>query len=156
MPYPFFPMMMNINGKEILIVGGGNVASRRAETLLRCGAKITAVSLNFSENFPEVHKRIERAFKVEDIDEKFFFVLAATDDRETNKLIHDIARSKKIPVNVCDCQEECDFFFPSLINIENVGVSVCTGGLDAKLTRRISDILRKALPEWLKKSGMKN
>ena len=116
MPYPFFPMMMNINGKEILIVGGGNVASRRAETLLRCGAKITAVSLNFSENFPEVHKRIERAFKVEDIDEKFFFVLAATDDRETNKLIHNIARSKKIPVNVCDCQEECDFFFPSLMS----------------------------------------
>ena len=151
MPHPFFPMMMNMKGKEILIIGGGNVASRRAGTLLRCGAKITAVSLSFGKNFPEVHEKIERAFNVKDIDEKFFFIIAATDSREVNKLIHETARSKKIPVNVCDRQEECDFFFPSLISVENVGVSVSTAGADAKLARRLSDKLRKILPSWLEK-----
>jgi len=142
--------MINLSNKEILIIGGGRVASRRAGTLLKCGAKITAVSLKFDKKFPEVHGRIERAFNVNDINEKFFFVLAATDNREVNKLIHETARSKKIPVNVCDNQEECDFFFPSLISSGNVGISVCTGGLDAKLTRRLSDKLRKILPQWLK------
>ena len=41
---PFFPMMLDLKGKEILIIGGGRVASRRAETLLKCGAKIKAIS----------------------------------------------------------------------------------------------------------------
>lgn len=154
---PFFPIMTDINNKEVLIVGGGNIASRRAETLLRCGAKITAVSLSFNKNFPDVHKKIVRAFAPEDINEKFFFIIAATDNREINKLIYELSRSKKIPVNVCDNQDECDFFFPSLINVGNVGVSVCTAGLAPKITRMISDRLRKILPSWLHEGlGIRN
>ena len=148
---PFFPMMIDLNNKEILIVGGGNVASRRAETLSRCGAKITAVSLNFNEDFPEVYKKISRAFIIDDIQEKFFFVIAATNDRKINKIIADTAKLKKIPVNVCDCQSECDFYFPSLINIENVAASVSTAGLDSRLTRKLSDKLRQVWPSWVKK-----
>ena len=146
---PFFPMMIDLNNKEVLIVGGGNIASRRAETLSRCGAKITAVSLNFNKDFPEVYKKISRAFIIEDIQEKFFFVIAATNDRKINKLIADIAKSKKIPVNVCDNQSDCDFFFPSLINVENVAVSVCTAGLNSSLTRKLSDKLRKVWASWI-------
>ena len=146
---PFFPMMIDLNNKEVLIVGGGNIASRRAETLSRCGAKIIAVSLNFNEDFPEVYKKISRAFIIDDIQEKFFFVIAATNDRKINKLIADIAKSKKIPVNVCDNQSDCDFFFPSLINVENVAVSVCTAGLNSSLTRKLSDKLRKVWASWI-------
>ena len=147
---PFFPMMIDVNNKEILIIGGGKVASRRAETLLRCGAKITAVSKNFDDKFPDVFKKIPRAFLIDDIQEKFSLIIAATNDRAVNKLIFDTAKIKKIPVNVCDCQNECDFFFPSLINVENVAVSVCSAGLDSSLTRRLSDKLREILPLWLK------
>ena len=143
---PFFPMMIDLNNLEVLIVGGGNVASRRAETLSRCGAKITAVSKNFNKNFPEVLKKITKNFTPDDIQENFSLIIAATNDREINKLIHDTANLKKIPVNVCDCQSECDFFFPSLINVENVAVSVCTAGRDSKLTRKLSDKLRKLWP----------
>jgi len=148
--HPFFPMMIDLNGKEVLIIGGGHVASRRAETLSRCGAKITAVSLNFIEDFPEIYKKFSRAFKPSDIQKKFSLIIAATDDREINKLIRDTAKSKKIPVNVCDSQSECDFFFPSLINIENVAVSVCTAGENIKLTRKLSDRLRLVLASWIK------
>ena len=152
---PFFPMMIDLNNKEILIVGGGNVASRRAETLSRCGAKITAVSLNFNEDFPEVYKKISRAFNIDDIQEKFFFIIAATNDREINKLISDTAKLKKIPVNVCDSQNDCDFYFPSLINIENIAVSVSTAGLDASLTRKLSDRLRRVWASWVKSEKLK-
>ena len=146
---PFFPMMIDLNNKEVLIVGGGNIASRRAETLSRCGAKITAVSLNFNKDFPEVYKKIIRAFIIDDIQEKFFFVIAATNDRKINKIIYETAKSKKIPVNVCDNQSDCDFFFPSLINVENVAVSVCTAGLNSSLTRKLSDKLRKVWASWI-------
>ena len=142
-------MMIDLNNKEVLIVGGGNIASRRAETLSRCGAKITAVSLNFNKDFPEVYKKILRAFIIDDIQEKFFFVIAATNDRKINKIIYETAKSKKIPVNVCDNQSDCDFFFPSLINVENVAVSVCTAGLNSSLTRKLSDKLREVWASWI-------
>ena len=147
---PFFPMMIDINGKEILIIGGGHVASRRAETLSRCGAKITAVSKNFVPDFPVIHKKIERSFKIEDIDEKFLFIIAATDDRKINRLIYEISRAKKISVNVCDSQSECDFFFPSLINFGNVAASVCSAGENITLTRKLSEKLRGVWQSWIK------
>ncbi|MBR2208935.1 MAG: bifunctional precorrin-2 dehydrogenase/sirohydrochlorin ferrochelatase [Synergistaceae bacterium] len=146
---PFFPMMIDLNNKEVLIVVGGNIASIRAETLSRCGAKITEVSLNYNKDFPEVYKKIIRAFIIDDIQEKFFFVIAATNDRKINKIIYETAKSKKIPVNVCDNQSDCDFFFPSLINVENVAVSVCTAGLNSSLTRKLSDKLREVWASWI-------
>lgn len=146
---PFFPMMIDIKNKEILIIGGGNVASRRAETLSRCGAKITVVSKKFINDFPDEAVKIEKAFSPEDINEKFLFIIAATNDREINKLIHEISRRKKIPVNICDCQEECDFFFPSLINYGSIAASVCTAGENISLTKKLSDKLRSIWVSWI-------
>ena len=74
---PFFPLMIDIKDREILIVGGGRVASRRAETLLRCGARVTAVSKDFIQDFPSDVIKIERSFHPSDIDERFLFVVAA-------------------------------------------------------------------------------
>ena len=146
---PFFPLMIDIKDREILIVGGGRVASRRAETLLRCGARVTAVSKDFIQDFPSDVIKIERAFHPSDIDERFLFVVAATNDRDTNELIRKVSNSKKILVNVCDCQGDCDFFFPSLISYENVAVSVSTAGADSGLTRRLSDRLRRVWASWV-------
>lgn len=141
--------MIDLKEKEVLIIGGGHVASRRAKTLLECGAKITAVSLDFNNEFPEVSKKIKKSFMPEDINKKFFFIIAATNDRKINKLIKKISKLKKIPVNVCDCKEECDFFFPSFINYENIAASVCSAGADVKLTRKLSDRLRFVWPSWV-------
>ena len=143
-------MMIDLAGKSVLIVGGGKVASRRADTLLRCGATITAISPEFSPNFPEVSRRISRQFLPEDITSDYVLIIAATDSRAVNSLIHSRAHSLKIPVNVCDSQAECDFFFPSLINHENVSVSVCSAGISAGLTRRLSDKLRRVWSSWVR------
>ena len=146
---PFFPMMIDIHDKDVLIVGGGHVASRRAKTLLTCGAKVHAVSPKFIDEFPECTERITREFQPDDIDSRFIFVIAATDSRETNQLIHDIAKSKGVCVNVCDAQNECDFFFPSLIVHDNASVSVSTSGTSASLTKRLSDRLRCVWSSWV-------
>ena len=146
---PFFPMMIDIHDKNVLIIGGGQVASRRAKTLLTCGAKVHAVSCEFIDEFPECTEKITRAFEPDDIDSGFIFVIAATDSRETNRLIHDIAKSKGIPVNVSDSQSECDFFFPSLIAHESVAVSVNSAGISSSLTRRLSDRLRRVWSSWV-------
>ena len=149
MKFPLFPLLINIHEREILIVGGGQVAARRADTLLRCGAKVTAVSPSFIEKFPREVVKICREFIISDIEEKFLFVIAASDNREINRLVHDTAKSLNIPVNIADCKTECDFFFPSLINCENISVSVNSAGESSKLTRKLSDRLRKIWPLWV-------
>ena len=142
-------MMIDLLGKSVLIVGGGHIAARRADTLLRCGAKISAVSQDFCTNFPSAALRISRPFRPEDLTPNFALVIAATDSRAVNSLVASLAKSLKIPVNVCDSQSECDFFFPSLINHENVAVSVCSAGISAGLTKRLSDKLRTVWASWV-------
>ena len=149
MKFPLFPLLINIHEREILIVGGGRVAARRSDTLLRCGAKVTAVSPNFIESFPREVVKICREFIVSDIEKKFLFVIAASNKREINRLVHDSAKALDIPVNIADCQNECDFFFPSLINCENISVSVSSAGESSKLTRKLSDRLRKIWHSWV-------
>ena len=153
---PFFPMMIDMKGKKILIAGGGNVASRRADTLIRCGAEVIAVSPKFCDDFPKTAKRIIRCFRPEDLDTDLSLVIAATNSRDINRLIHDIAKSKSIPVNVADCQSECDFFFPSMINSGSTAVSVCTAGVSPSLTRHLSERLRKVWPLWVEEFSNKN
>lgn len=142
-------MMIDLQDKDVLIIGGGQVATRRAKTLLTCGARVKAISKNFCPEFPEVHVKLIRGFEVEDIREDFVLVIAATDDREVNKLVHDLAHEKNIPVNVADSKSECDFFFPSLIACENVAVSVSSAGLSYELTRKLSERLRNLWASWV-------
>ena len=149
----YFPMMIDLKGRKVLVVGGGNVASRRAGKLLLCGAEVVAVSPEFVPDFPGGAERITRQFQAGDITGNLALVVAATDDRETNKLIHDTANSMGIPVNVSDCQDECDFFFPSLIISGSVAVSVCSAGTSPELTRRLSDHLREVWPSWVEEEG---
>ena len=149
---PFFPMMIDLQGRRALVAGGGNVASRRAKTLLRCGAVITAVAPLFCPDFPEDAERITRPFMPEDLAADFALVIAATNSREVNSLIHSLAHSRGIPVNVCDSQAECDFFFPSLINCGNIAASVSTAGTSAAITKKLSDKLRKVWPSWVIKA----
>ncbi|MBQ3447903.1 MAG: bifunctional precorrin-2 dehydrogenase/sirohydrochlorin ferrochelatase [Synergistaceae bacterium] len=146
---PFFPMMVDLKGRKILIAGGGAVASRRAGTLLTCGAEITAVSPSFIPGFPEGILRVARKFSPDDIAPGLSLIVAATNDRAVNHMIHVMAKSAGIAVNVADCQEECDFFFPSLINSGPVAVSVCSAGIMPSLTRRLSDRLRRVWPIWI-------
>ena len=146
---PYFPMMIDIEGRRVLIVGGGHVASRRAGTLLRCGAEIVAVSPEFAPRFPEGTRRITRKFSPDDITPEYSLVIAATNDRTVNHLVRVMAVCAGIPVNVADCQEECDFFFPSMISEGSVSASVCSAGASPSLTHRLSERLRRVWPIWI-------
>ena len=146
---PFFPMMIDLSGRKVLIVGGGNVASRRAFTLKKCGAEITAVSPKFSRDFPSVAKRIEREFDSADLTPDFSLVIAATNNRITNRKIFLIAQSLNLPVNVADSKDECTFFFPSMIDFGSVCASVCSAGESPSLTHRLSERLRKVWHIWI-------
>ena len=147
--YPCFPLMINLESRNVLIVGGGQVASRRAETLLRCGAVVKAVSPEFINSFPVNTQKICREFKNSDVNNNFALIFAASDKREVNHEVYKLARSLNIPVNVCDSQSECDFFFPSLINHGCIAASVSSAGTSSTLTHNLSNRLREVWSLWV-------
>ncbi len=145
---PLFPVMTDIEGKTVLIAGGGAVASRRAEILASCGARLRVVSPEFSGAFPSGSELIKRPFETSDLD-KAVLAVAATDDRDVNRLLASEAKKRGIPVSVADSAGEGTFFFPSLITHGSASASVSTAGLSPTLSRRLSDRLREVWSAWV-------
>ena len=145
---PLFPLLRDLEGRTVLVVGGGSVALRRAETLLRCGARVRAVSPAFREGFPQELERLCRPFEPGDL-EGAVLAVAASDDREVNRRVGQEARGRGIPVSVADAAGESTFFFPSLVAEGPTAASVSSAGLSCALTRRLSDRLRLVWGSWV-------
>ena len=73
--------------------------------------------------------------------------MAATDSREVNHAVWAEARAGGVLVNVCDCPEECDFFFPALCRTETLSVGIAGDGSDHRRTARAAAAIRKTLEE---------
>ncbi len=111
---PLFPFFVNIKGAKGLIVGTGKHAQEKIQRLESFG--------------PELRVIPEGEFSEADIEEIPAFVIVAGDDKEENHRIANLCREKRIPVNVVDDQEYCDFIFPSLIAHGNLSIGICTNG----------------------------
>ena len=105
---------MNIEGKEGLVIGNGKHAREKIERL--------------KPYKPNLRNIPEGEFQEKDLDSFPAFVIAAGEDSEENHRIARLCRERRIPVNVVDDQEYCDFVFPSLINHGNLTVGICTNG----------------------------
>lgn len=94
-----------------------------------------------------------RKFREEDLTENIDFVIVAGDDARENHWIADLCRARRIPVNVVDDQEYCDFIFPSLIARGSLSVGICTNGaspstgvlLKKKIEAQIPDNIEEIL-----------
>ena len=152
---PLFPLLISLEGKRALVIGGGPVALRRAMTLKSCGAVIEAISPEFCEGFGgEGFVLTRRGWKPEDLPSAALIV-AATDQREENHKIALEAKRLHILVSVADAAGECSFFFPALVACGEAAVSVSTAGLSPALTRRLADRLRDLLPQLVEQERRK-
>ena len=144
----FFPFFIDLSGRNILIVGGGRVALRKAEKLLPSGAEIAAVSPVFCEGFSALGSvsLYCREFADSDIDGALA-VIAATDDRALNAHIYRICTERNILVNTVDDPENCGFYFPALVMKENVTVGISTGGASPIFARYIKERIDDTLDE---------
>ena len=95
-------------------------------------------------------RKIERRFQDGDLAaENWALVIAATDDRGVNGRIAALCHERQIPVNVADCKEECDFFFPAYCMEGEVAVGVTTSGTSPGLASALRARIEEALPGWL-------
>lgn len=95
----FFPVFIDLNGRKCLIVGGGNIAYRKAKTLLEYGAKIQVIAPEIKDEFYDLDVDMEkREFRVGDILGRFL-VVAATDNEILNEMIVNLCENNDILVN---------------------------------------------------------
>lgn len=145
----YFPIFIPAQGKTALIVGGGTIASRRASALQPFGFNIIVVAPKISPALHELYKSgdivwTERPFEPTDLAADI--VIAATDDREVNRLIGSLARAQKIPVSVADRKEECTFFFPATImDKNNIVIGIGSDGDGHAAVKATAEYIRDAL-----------
>ena len=144
-----FPAFLNIKGKTCIIVGGGDVAGRKAESLIECGADTTVISPRVG---PQVEAWAEKGrltwrkktFAPDDLDSAFA-VFAATDSSDENKRIVDVCRQKGILVNAADEPRLCDFLVPSVLRRKSLAIAVSTEGKSPLLAKKIRETLEEVI-----------
>lgn len=150
---PYFPMFIDISEKRALVVGGGNVAARRVETLLKFTDNITVIAPEVSEAVRKAAEQervrlIAAHFQSVDVKEALGqadLVFAATNDNACNEWIAGLCREQRIPVNVSHRKELCDFYFPAVVVQENVVAGITASGLDHKKARQARMKVEEAL-----------
>ena len=144
---PLFPIFINLEGRRVLIVGGGHVALRKAERLSPYGADIFAVAPEFIPGFAGIPgvTLLERRFEPGDI-EGAALVIAATDDGELNAAVSELCRWENIPVNVVDDLEKCSFVFPALVQRGELSVGISTGGASPSAAQYIRRGVEQLVP----------
>lgn len=146
----YFPVFIDIKQKKCLVAGGGKIALRKVETLLRYEACVHVVA---EEICPEICEKLSpsqiRKGKVTEKDmEESCLVVAATSSRETNHWISEICCHRNIPVNVVDAPEECSFMFPAVVRKGDISIGINTGGKSPVLSRRIRKTIEKDIPDY--------
>ncbi len=153
MPAPLYPFFLKLDQQPVLVVGAGRVASRKIESLLRCGASVTVVARDASPvvETMEQHGRIRlflRDFSESDL-EGARLVVAATANRGLNERVSQLARQSGIWVNAVDMPELCDFYVPSIVDRHPLTLAISTHGNAPALARRIRHELEERYPQSL-------
>lgn len=147
----YFPLYINMERKNCVVVGGGVVAAGKVGQLLDFKAAITVIAPKVCsqmaqwENTGEI-TLVQREFCESDL-EGAAVVVAASSQREVNRYVSELCQMQKIPVNVVDDKELCTFYFPALIRRGEVVISVSTGGSSPALAAFIRRELEAAAPD---------
>jgi siroheme synthase-like protein len=151
--YPYYPIYLDIEDRSVVIIGGGNVCARKAETMMKYGARVTVVSPEFTDEIEQWARegclRIRRKeYDASDLDGSNI-VIASTDVRAVNEQIAADCRARRIPVNVVDVTPLCEFIVPAIIESGSIQIAISTGGKSPALARTLKEELQRSIgPEY--------
>jgi siroheme synthase-like protein len=149
--FAYYPIYLDIEARPVLIVGGGEVCARKAETMLKYGAHVTIVSPQFTAEIEQWSAAGRVALRRKWYDESDLadasIVIASTDDRCVNARVARDCRRRRIPVNVVDVTHLCEFIVPAIIESGSIQVAISTGGKSPALARTLKEDLKRAIGE---------
>ncbi len=150
----FLPVGLDVRGKMCLVVGGGEVGTRKALTLIRAGAVVTVVSPTLSGELAEQIEAgrirwVKDPFREEQLSGAFL-VVAATDDESLNAAVVRLAVGGGALVCDASSAERSGVIFGALLQHGDVTIAVFTGGRDPARARRTRDQIAKLVAEGRK------
>jgi precorrin-2 dehydrogenase/sirohydrochlorin ferrochelatase len=137
----YYPVYLDITNKRCIVVGGGDVAERKVERLLECGAHVAVIGKTLTPRLESMKNKgtiehIHADYDKTCIDDAFL-VIGATDREDVNKKISRDAKDKGIPVNIVDDPDNCDFILPSLLQRGDLVIAISTGGKSPALAKKL-------------------
>jgi precorrin-2 dehydrogenase / sirohydrochlorin ferrochelatase len=142
--------MLKLEGKKVVVVGGGKVAERKVTGLLGTGSDILVISPIATDELKRLAgcgriEWLEKSFSKEDLDGAFL-IFAATNDNEINQYIRTVANDQQL-VTIVDDPGGSDFHVPSHIQRGRLSIAVSTGGASPILARTIREQLEQQFDE---------
>jgi uroporphyrin-III C-methyltransferase / precorrin-2 dehydrogenase / sirohydrochlorin ferrochelatase len=155
----FLPIFIDVRNRSCIVVGGGEVAARKAALLSRAGARVTIVAPLLCQELDERLLEQQRGdqssqagitYRAEtfcpDHLADAVLVIAATDDPAVNRKVSEVAKGLRIPVNVVDDPALCSFIMPSIVDRSPVLIAVSSGGTSPVLARLLRARLETMIP----------
>jgi siroheme synthase-like protein len=146
-----YPISLDLRDQRVLLVGGGEVAFRKAQGLSRSGCRLTVIAREFSPAFRawlEEHRfQVEQRAYRDGEAAQYFLVISATDDAGVNRSVFEDARRAGRLINVVDQPGLCNVYIPSRIERGNLQVSISTGGQCPAFARWLRRELEDVIPE---------
>lgn len=145
----YFPLFLDISDKKMIVIGGGNVATRRILSLDNFDTKIRVVSPHISEAIGIMVKEkkiqyIKDRYQTDYIKDGDI-VFACTNDESINHRIYSDCKQRGILVNNCSNKEECDFYFPGLIRKDEMVIGINGGGTSHSKVKKTREMIEDIL-----------
>lgn len=149
----YFPLFVDLTKKSIIVIGAGKIAARRVKSLLPFVGDMKVIAPEVSSEITEMAAASEgalvieqRPFESSDLDGADM-VLAVTNDKELNTRIGTLCNEKKILVNVSHEKELCDFYFPGVVQKDNVVIGITASGKDHSKARNVTEQIRAMMED---------
>jgi len=141
----YYPVYLKLQGKNVVVIGGGKVAERKILSLLEAGASVSVISPTLTRSLELLSSEkkiihIPDTFREEQL-QGVFLVMSTTDRPEVNARVAQKAKALGILSNIADDPDACDFIVPSVIERGDLVISVSTGGNSPALAKKIREEL---------------
>ncbi len=146
----YFPIFVDLDGRDVLIAGGGEKALQKLRLLTKTTARIRVVAEDIAPDVSALERDPplvleKRRFEASDV-AGAAMVFAASDDPQADAEVAAAARAQGIPVNVVDAPRESTFIMPAIVDRDPVVVAIGTGGAAPILAREIKSKIEAWLP----------
>lgn len=148
----YYPIMLNVRQRPVLVIGGDRIATEKATSLLACGAQVTVLSPTFCSEMEALAQRypVQVTFQARDFQAGdlagFFVVVAATNDQALIEALWQEATANGQLLNIVDVPARCNFILPSILRRGQLTITVSTEGASPSLSKRIRQHLEELFP----------
>jgi siroheme synthase-like protein len=149
-----YPIFLKLEDMRLLLVGGGNVALEKLNSVL-ANSPLTEIKIVAKSICPEIKELInvhssitseEREITSSDLD-LAHIIIVAVDDRAVSEWIHSQAKARGKLINVADTPALCDFYLGSIVNKGHLKIAISTNGKSPTIAKRLKEILNQVIPD---------